>query len=193
MFSRLLLFFLLFCVKVSVAQDGILFIYAEASNVPYKFSFRNKLASAIQDSEYKLMLYVSNEKEPLVCTNVYETQSILEKVSMINTPKPNVLFDLDSINKIFSSDSVLSEVSQRATEIQERVQFYFFLNAADCRINKQDVHLAKALLLSNRLINRNGMLPNCRAKLFVQNLNTKADSMYFKNIEQEGLFEIESY
>lgn len=193
MYLRVMLFVFIITTKFCVAQDGVLIIYADASNVPYKFPFRNKLASAIQDSEYKLMLYVSNGNNPMVCTNVYETQSVLEKVAKFNAPKPNVSFDLDSINKLFSRDSILSEISQRASEIQERVQFYFFLNAADCRENKQDIHIAKALLLSNRLINKNGMLSNCRAKLYVQNLNTHADSLYFRKIEEEGLFEVESY
>ncbi len=178
---------------ICIAQDKILLVYADASAMYSQFSIRNKLFNAVQDSEHKLFLYISNGKQPLVSTNIYDTQQFVDKIAKLNPPKPNVVFDLDSLNKLLGSDSLLSEVSLRATDVQENFIFYFFFNAAQCRLQKQDVRIARALLLSNRLITKNGLLPSCRAKLYIQNISTAADSVYFRKIQEEGLFEVEAY
>lgn len=190
------LFFLLILIlttKICIAQDKILLVYADASTLSSQFSIRNKLFNAVQDSEHKLILYISNGNIPLVSTNLYDTQQLVDKIAKLNPPKPNVVFDLDSLNKLVGSDSLLSEISLRATEVQENFIFYFFFNAAQCRLLKQDQRIARAWLLSNRLINKNGLLPSCRAKLYIQNISTAADSVYFRKIQEEGVFEVEAY
>jgi len=188
------LFLSLFLITtVCIAQDKILLVYADASNLSSQFSIRNKLFNAVQDSEHKLILYISNGKQPLISTNIYDTQQLVDKIAKLNPPKPNIVFDLDSLNKLFSSDSLLSEVSLRATDVRENFIFYFFFNSTQCRLQKQDVRIARALLLSNRLITKNGLLPSCRAKLYIQNISTAEDSVYFRKIQEEGIFEVEAY
>jgi hypothetical protein len=186
-------FALMLRLSITYAQDKILFVYADASTNLSQFSIRNKLFNAVQDSEHKLILYISNGKSPLVSSNIYETQLLVDKISKLSIPEPNIVFDLDSINKLFCADSILSEVSLRASDIKENFVFYFFFNAAQCRLKKQDVRIARALLLSNRLMTKNRLLSSCRAKLYIQNISTAADSVYFRKIQEEGVFEVEAY
>ena len=190
--SLLILVVFLFT-KLAFSQDKILVVYADASAISNQFSFRNKLINAIQDSEHKLILFISNGSKPLVSTNIYDTQQLLDRVEKINPPVPNVILDLDSLNKLFGNDSILSDVSIRAKDIQESINFYFFFNAKQCRMLKQDQRIARAFLLSNRIITKKGLMPSCQVKLFIQNISSAEDSAYFKKIKQEGLFEIDPY
>ncbi len=190
--SFLILYIVLFT-NLAFSQDKILVVYADASVISNQFSFRNKLINAIQDSEHKLILFVSNGNKPFVTTNIYDTQQLLDRVEKLNPPMPNVILDLDSLNELFGNDSILSDVSIRATDIQESINFYFFFNANQCRMLKQDQRIARAFLLSNRLITKKGLMPSCKAKLFIQNISSAEDSAYFKKIKQEGLFEIDPY
>lgn len=175
------------------AQDKNLIIYVDASVKTAEFSLRNKIASAIQDSEYKLLLYLSNGKNPISTNNVYESTSMLEKISKVSNNAPNNAFDIDSLNRIFTADSMFSEVSNRANQLKEKYVFYFFFNAEQSRLLKQDIYLARALLLSNRLIDKRGLNPNVQTKIFLQGVDQAKDSVYLNSILDDELFEVELY
>lgn len=185
--------FLLFTFLSLNAQDKNLIIYVDASNKSYEFSMRNKIASAIQDSEYKLLLYLSNGSHPITTNNIYESTALLDKISNLSNNSPNNSFDIDSLNRMFSSDSMFSGISYRANQLKEKYVFYFFFNAEQSRILKQDIYMARALLLSNRLLDKKGLNANVQAKIFLQSSTTKLDSVYYNKLIDEGVFEVELY
>ncbi len=187
-----LFIFLLFSLS-SYAQDKNLIIYVDASIKVSEFSMRNKIASALQDSEYKVLLFISNNKQPLYTKNVYESSSILDKLSKVSNSAPHNYFDIDTLNRLFSLDSMFSEVSLRADHLKEKYVFYFFFNAEQSKLLKQDIYLARALLLSNRLMDKKGFNANVQAKIFLQSMDQKKDSLYVNALLEEDLFEVELY
>ena len=176
-----------------LAQDKSLIIYVDASIKSAEFSLRNKIASAIQDSEYKILLFISNNNQPIYTKNVYESSSILDKISNVSNNPPNNTFDIDTLNRLFSIDTMFSMVNYRADHLKEKYVFYFFFNAEQSGKLKQDVYLARALLLSNRLMNKRGLHSQVQAKLFLQSTDNKRDSLYFNSLLDEDLFEVELY
>jgi hypothetical protein len=189
----LLLHFLVLFSTSIIAQDRTLLVFVDASSSKSKLALRNKVYSAIQDSEFNLILYISNGKKPLVTTNIYEAQKFIDQIPKLNFEKANYSFDLDSINKILSKDSLASDIKLRSRELNEQLDFYFFFDAKKCREQLQDQSIAQALLLSNRLMYKKGIIKGVNARLYIQNINSVDDSAYFKNIEYSTLFDIVKY
>jgi hypothetical protein len=175
------------------AQENTLVIYVDPSASANKFALRNKLYSAIQDSEFNLILYISNGIKPLVSTNIYEAQKLIDQLDKLTPSKPNASFDLDSINNLLNKDSLASEIKMRTRELRENLVFYFFLDATQCRTEKQDVLIAEALLLSNRLMYKRGLINGVSAQMYFQNPSNSLDSAYLKNIANSSIFNIVRY
>lgn len=190
--SLIVVIFLLFQLS-AFSQSKALVIYAFPGENASAFSLSNKLYDAIQESESKLIVFVSNGKNPLVCNNIYESQKIIDKVSKLKMENLNVFFDLDSLNKLIDTDSLLSTVKATANELKDDIDFFFFFDAKKCRELKLDQKIAEKLLLANRLLSKDGLAQGCRAKLYIQSISSKEDTIYFRKIKDEGLFSIIEY
>lgn len=191
---KIILFVLFMIVNYSAkSQSKALVIYVEPAENNFAFSLSNKLFDAIQESESKLILFVSNGTNPLISKNIFESQLVIDKVSKLKSNNVNVLFDLDSLNNILRTDSILIDVRNAANELRNEIEFFFFFDAMKCRVEKQDQKIAEKFLLSNNLLNKDGLLPNCNAKLYIQSISSKEDTLYFKKIKEEALFKVIEY
>lgn len=191
--KRIILLILLFFQLSSYSQNRSLVIYVDPSENFSAFSLSNKLYDAIQESESKLLVFVSNGNNPLVCNSIYESQRIIDKVSKLKVENVNIFFDLDSLNKKIVSDSILTDVKATANELKDEIDFFFFFDAKKCRLEKLDQRIAEKFLLSNRLLSKDGLAPGYRAKLYIQSISSKEDTLYFREVSENGIFSVIEY
>ncbi len=186
--------FIVFLFSIEVkAQGKWVVIYADASENLTNYALNNKLYDAIQETDSKLILFISNGVNPLVSTSIYDMQSIIDKLSKIKPIEPNVGFDLDSINRLLSIEAVLDGVSIRDKKNSDDFNFFFFFNSEKCRKNNQLEKIAEALVLSNRLLNKDGLLPTCKIRIYLSDVNSDEDKLYVKKIREEKKYEVVVY
>lgn len=188
----LLVFIFLFSIEVK-AQGKLVVIYADPSGNTTNYSLNNKLYDAIQETDSRLILYISNGMSPLVSTSFYDMQSIIDKLSRVNSKDPNYNYDLDSLNRLLDKETSLDGIGIRGKDISDDLLFFFFFNAEKCRKLNQVEKVAEALLLSNRLINKEGLVPSCRVRIYLSDAETEVDKLYIRKIREEKGYDVVSY
>lgn len=183
---------LIFSLRVS-AQGKLVVIYADASANTTNYALSNKLYDAIQETESRLILYISNESKPLICTSIYDMSNLVDKLSKLKPVEPNCTFDLDSINRLLNHENSMDGIGLRENNVSDDLLFFFFFNAERCRNNNQLEKIADALLLSNRLVNKEGLLPSCKVRIYLSDSDSELDKKYIRKIKEEKGYDVVTY
>lgn len=176
------------------AQGKLVFMYADASSNTNNQLLTTKLYDALQETDSRLLVYISNGINPVVSTSIYDMQNVVNTLSKLQTPLPNVLFDIDSINRIFNSESSFDFSNLNSSKNNaDDLFFFFFFDVNTCRLNKQIEKIAERILLSNRLISKNGLNSNCKIRIYFSNVQSELDKNYIRYIKEEKGYEVVEY
>lgn len=184
----------LFLSRVAYSQEKIVIVYVDPSEQTTTYSLSNKLYDAVQETESKVLIYISNGKNPIVGTSIYDMQSISSALSGLKPVKNDVVFDLDSINRILNKENLLSDIAQREPNVaNDEVLFFFFFDIKKCRDDKQIERIAERLILSNRLMNKQGLWPGCKVRVYLTGLQSDEDRMYLNQLKETSTYTIVEY
>ena len=176
------------------AQGKLVFMYADASANTSNQALTTKLYDALQETDSRLLVYISNGANPVVSTSIYDMQNVVNALSTLKPPLPNVVFDVDSINRIFNAESSFdfSNLSSSKNNADD-LFFFFFFDVNTCRLDKQIEKIAERILLSNRLISKNGLNANCKIRIYFNNVQSEIDKNYIRCIKEEKGYEVVEY
>jgi hypothetical protein len=176
------------------AQGKLVFMYADASANTSNQALTTKLYDALQETDSRLLVYISNGANPVVSTSIYDMQNVVNALSTLKPPLPNVVFDVDSINRIFNAESSFdfSNLSSSKNNADD-LFFFFFFDVNTCRLDKQIEKIAERILLSNRLISKNGLNANCKIRIYFNNVQSEIDKNYIRYIKEEKGYEVVEY
>jgi hypothetical protein len=121
-------------------------------------------------------------------------QNVVNTLSKLKPPLPNVAFDVDSINRIFNAESSFDFSNLNSSKNNaDDLFFFFFFDVNTCRLNKQIEKIAERLLLSNRLISKNGLNANCKIRIYFNNVQSEIDKNYIRYIKEVKGYEVVEY
>jgi hypothetical protein len=176
------------------AQGKLVFMYADASANTSNQALTTKLYDALQETDSRLLVYISNGVNPVVSTSIYDMQNVVNTLSKLKPPLPNVAFDVDSINRIFNAESSFDFSNLNSSKNNaDDLFFFFFFDVNTCRLNKQIEKIAERLLLSNRLISKNGLNANCKIRIYFNNVQSEIDKNYIRYIKEVKGYEVVEY
>jgi hypothetical protein len=169
-------------------------MYADASANTSNQALTTKLYDALQETDSRLLVYISNGVNPVVSTSIYDMQNVVNTLSKLKPPLPNVAFDVDSINRIFNAESSFDFSNLYSSKNNaDDLFFFFFFDVNTCRLNKQIEKIAERLLLSNRLISKNGLNANCKIRIYFNNVQSEIDKNYIRYIKEVKGYEVVEY
>jgi hypothetical protein len=169
-------------------------MYADASANTSNQALTTKLYDALQETDSRLLVYISNGVNPVVSTSIYDMQNVVNTLSKLKPPLPNVAFDVDSINRIFNAESSFDFSNLNSSKNNaDDLFFFFFFDVNTCRLNKQIEKIAERLLLSNRLISKNGLNANCKIRIYFNNVQSEIDKNYIRYIKEVKGYEVVEY
>lgn len=190
----LLIILLLFCfANNQFAQGKLVVIYADPSANTTNYALTTKLYDAIQETDNRMLLYISNANKPLVSNSIYDMKNVVDQLSKIKPTEPNYIFDIDSLNRLLNFESSLSNISQRDFDIRDEIFFFFFFDTQKFIESNLVEKVAEALLLSNRLINKKGLLPSCKVKIYLGNSDAYSNKQMIRQIKEEKGYDIIEY
>ena len=176
------------------AQGKLVFMYADASANTSNQALTTKLYDALQETDSRLLVYISNGANPVVSTSIYDMQNVVNALSKLKPPLPNVVFDVDSINRIFNAESSFDFSNLNSSKNNaDDLFFFFFFDVNTCRLEKQIEKIAERILLSNRLISKNGLNANCKIRIYFSNVQSEIDKNYIRYIKEEKGYEVVEY
>ena len=176
------------------AQGKLVFMYADASANTSNQALTTKLYDALQETDSRLLVYISNGANPVVSTSIYDMQNVVNALSTLKPPLPNVVFDVDSINRIFNAESSFDFSNLNSSKNNaDDLFFFFFFDVNTCRLDKQIEKIAERILLSNRLISKNGLNANCKIRIYFNNVQSEIDKNYIRYIKEEKGYEVVEY
>ena len=176
------------------AQGKLVFMYADASANTSNQALTTKLYDALQETDSRLLVYISNGANPVVSTSIYDMQNVVNALSTLKPPLPNVVFDVDSINRIFNAESSFDFSNLNSSKSNaDDLFFFFFFDVNTCRLDKQIEKIAERILLSNRLISKNGLNANCKIRIYFNNVQSEIDKNYIRYIKEEKGYEVVEY
>ena len=176
------------------AQGKLVFMYTDASANTSNQALTTKLYDALQETDSRLLVYISNGANPVVSTSIYDMQNVVNALSTLKPPLPNVVFDVDSINRIFNAESSFDFSNLNSSKNNaDDLFFFFFFDVNTCRLDKQIEKIAERILLSNRLISKNGLNANCKIRIYFNNVQSEIDKNYIRYIKEEKGYEVVEY
>lgn len=184
---------LFFIVNFANAQGKIVVMYADPSSNINNTHLTSKLYDALQETDSKILLYISNAHSPLVCNSIFEMQTVMNVLSKLKPQSSDYAFDLDSINKMFNLDSSFANINQRDNNLVDDTWFFFFFNAEKARTLDQVNEFSEALLLSNRYITKTGLAHNCKVRIYISDVNSDIDKMFVQKLRNEKEYDIVVY
>lgn len=175
------------------AQGKLVVIYADPSANETNYALSNKLYDALQETDNRMLLYISKARTPIVSNSIYDMKNSIDQLSKIKSITPNYSFDIDSINRLLNEESSLSNISTRESDIKDDIFFFFFFDAEKCIKENLIENFSERLLLSNRLINKNGLLPSCKIKIYLSNADDSIARKYIHTLKEEKGYDIIAY
>jgi hypothetical protein len=123
------------------------FIYIDKSNTTNLDSLRRDAAKLINNSNGDKLLFISNDKTPLISTNENDAIERLDQLGYIRPNTPNAFFEVDTMNHILTN----------FIDNYEIINFHFFINPSQAINKKQIISLVERLLLCNNLLNKSNV------------------------------------
>ncbi len=176
------------------SQSKTVVIYADPSQNINNYSLSNKLYDVAQETESKVLIYISNGTTPIVATSIYDMQDVVAKLSRIKSTEIDYKFDLDSINRLFTNENILSSIAFRENNsLNDEVYFFFFFDIKKCREKEQVEKFVEMLLLSNRLLQKQGLITNCKVKIYLSGIQSTEDAEYLSYLKQTNAYTFIEY
>jgi len=193
--KKIVLIFLMgvFNIIQSYAQGKLVVIYADPSLNTSTYSLSTKLYDALQETDTRMLLYISNADKPLISNSIYDTKNIIDKLSKLKPIAPNYSKDIDSLNRLLNAEASLAGISERALDIKDDIHFFFFFDAEKCMQQNLIEKVAEKLLLTNRLMNKYGLLPSCKVRVYLSNTDNDAIKKYIRLLKEEKGYDIIEY
>ena len=120
------------------------FIYIDKSNTTNLDSLRKDAAKLISNASGDKLIFISNDKTPLISKNDNDAIDALDQLGYIRPNTPNAFFEIDTLNNLLNN----------YINDYKNFNFHFFLEPSQVINNNQIVILVERLLLCNDLLNK---------------------------------------
>jgi hypothetical protein len=150
------------------------FIYIDKSNTTNLDSLRKDAAQLINNTSGDKLLFISNDKTPLILTSDIDAIEALDQLGYIRPNTPNAFFEVDTLNNLLTN----------YLDNYKTFNFHFFIDPAQAISKKQVIFLIERLLLCNNLLYKS----NVKIGLHLEEteLNKKNNLDYFLVIFDEN-------
>jgi hypothetical protein len=171
---------ILICSKVNAAKHFVYVDVSELDTIEEKklYSLVDSLVTSFNTDDF--ILYFSNDNYPVVFFD--KNSYFLNKKRLdveLHPSKPYYSFEIDTINKLFSSHRFISEIQQHSPEsFNNELTFHFIMNQNHSIEYQQIKYLVDRILLSNRL-----MYDECVVKGTFVNIYCQVDE--YLNFKEE--------
>jgi len=119
------------------------FIYIDKSNNTNLDSLRKDATQLINNTSGDKLLFISNDKTPLISTSNNDAIDALGQLGYIRPNTPNAFFEVDTLNNLLTN----------YLDNYKTFNFHFFIEPAQAINKKQITFLVERLLLCNSLLN----------------------------------------
>jgi len=123
------------------------FIYIDKSNTTNLDSLRKDATQLINNTSGDKLLFISNDKTPLISTSNNDAIEALGQLGYIRPNTPNAFFEVDTLNNLLTN----------YLDNYKTFNFHFFIEPAQAINKKQMIFLVERLLLCNSLLNNNNV------------------------------------
>ncbi len=166
----------------NVYSQIITIIYIDKSNTTNLDSLKKDATKLINNTDGDKILFISNDKTPLISNNKNDAIEALEQLGYIRPNSPNTFFEIDTLNNLLSNYE----------DNYKTFNFHFFLNPSQAINKKHIIFLIERLLLCNDLLNKS----NTKVGLHIEQseILKKTYFDYFsKLIDDNKQFELHLY
>jgi len=125
-------------------SQNFTFIYIDKSNTSNLDSLRKDVTKLIDNTIGEKLLFISNDKTPLISTNKNDAIEALDQLGYIRPNSPNAFFEVDTLNYILTN----------FIDNYQTFDFHFFLDPSTAINKKQIIFLVERLLLCNNLLKK---------------------------------------
>lgn len=119
------------------------FIYIDKSNTTNLDSLRKDAAKLINNTSGDKLLFISNDKTPLISANENDAIEALDQLGYIRPNTPNVFYEVDTLNNLLTN----------YIDNYKTFNFHFFIDPSQAINKKQIIFLVERLLLCSNLLN----------------------------------------
>jgi len=178
--SRLIFTLMLISVWCLPSQADQHIIYVDVSAKQSSIdNTRKKIISTIDNvSNEALVAFISNGSKPFVCEQKSEIKEAFTDLKYMTSPNaPHEYTEIQKLNQLIIDNNMLQGINQPNRELNEDVNFHFFLHPEQIDNYSQLKRLVKQALLTNRLYNKEGrLIENCKVNVYLDcsKINRKA-------------------
>lgn len=177
------------------AQKSVNVIYVDFSATKNLNKLSEEVFEIAKKAEGDVLLFLSNDKYPIIIKDKNEIKNALNEISSLRPSKPDFFDEADTINTILSTEKLLSNFlkKEESGAIGEIVNFFFFLNAEQSNLYRQDKYFVNRILLSNRLLNKAGLSRRSTVNLYFNSSDAPSEQTYISNLKSKKLYNIYEY
>lgn len=169
-----------------VSAQEFNFLYVDKSAIGQIDLLQKKIVDLYGAGNETTMLFISNDRKPIVAKSVEEMTNAVKEFSYIRPGVPSPYFEVDTINHFLSKYDLETL----------KCSFVFVLSIEQAKSQKQLKYIVDRLMLTNGVYNKTGLRQNCSVKLYFDKseINQKPQSLeYFKEIKKNPHYEVYEY
>jgi hypothetical protein len=183
---RIYIFCILGMYLFPVSAQEFNFIYVDKSAIGKIDLLQKQIVDLYGAGNETTMLFISNDKKPMVATSVEEMKSVVKELSYIRSGAPSPYFEVDTINHFFSKYDLE----------KLKCSFMFVLSMEQAISQKQLKYIVDRVMLTNGIYTKTGVMQNCSVKLYFEKseISQKAQTLeYIKEIKNNPHYEVYEY
>lgn len=166
--KKLLIIWVFVCLTFSGLYARTNIIYVDRSQILDVKSLITVVEKIVQEKPNEdFLVYISNDMYPVILKDMSLLTSGLEEMFEIIPSDPEYSFEVDTINALINSKlQMLND-----TELDEKVNLFFILDAEYAINNNQKKKLIQRLLLTNGWTNKDGLSDNVIVSVYFKQGN----------------------
>lgn len=183
---RLLILYILGIYLFPVSAQEFNLIYVDKSAIGKIDLLQKKIVDLYGAGTETTLLYISNDKKPIIAKSVEEMTNAVKELSYIRPGVPSPYFEVDTINHFLSKYDLENL----------KCSFVFVLSIDQAISQKQLKYIVDRLMLTNGVYHKTGVRQNCSVKLYFEKseINQKPQTLeYVKEIKKNLHYEVYEY
>ena len=187
-----LLFFLILKLCSTSAQKSANFIYVDFSSTKKLSKLSEKVSTVAKDFNVPFVLFLSNDNAPLIIRDNEGIDNGLGLMFSLRPSTPDFIDEVDTINAIFSNSIIIEGINKTSGNADYIVNLMFFFNAEKFEQNYQNKNLIDRLLLTNRLVSRDGLEDGVYVTIFLDG-DFDSSNDFYTDLIKNRKFIVQSY
>jgi hypothetical protein len=187
-----LLFFFILKLYTASAQKSANFIYVDFSSTKKLSKLSEKVNVVAKDFNDPFVLFLSNDNAPVIIRGNEGIDNGLGQMFSLRPSSPDFVADIDTINAIFSNSNIINGLNNTSTASNYQVKLFFFLSAEKFEQNYLNKNLIDRLLLTNRLVSKDGLKDGVHVTIFLDgDFDPSGD--FYADLMKNRKFKVQSY